>query len=136
VAEQAIKILEKASLENPYAILKANAIEYICMVYHFFENHIQKSIIEIIYRVSRCFQQQRDFEIRFMPAIPLLVGLLPTCNFDESTVLQTDKIVGIFQRSIDKAQYFFDQTANFRDLGDLLLALDGNGLIEALIQIT
>jgi HECT-domain (ubiquitin-transferase) len=93
LSEQAVRALEKISLEFPLDTLEARAIETVVVLMDYFDTEIQKKILNIICNSVRALESIEMIDKRVLPQIPNILGLLQNRRNNEFRV---EKILDFF----------------------------------------
>ena len=127
LAENAIKCIDKLSLECPYSIIEADGFNSILSLIDFFDMNMRKLAVRSCLNMSRCITNNDLLTKNIFPSIPTLTMLLKN---NEDTKMQ-ENVLTIFLNIFSSIKVFNIHSQNKKVILDIL----NYGLTEYLITI-
>ena len=100
LTEQAIRALEKISLEFPMDTLEARSIEVVISVIDYFDAEVQKKILNIICNSIRALESIEIVDRHILPQIPAVLALVQNRGTYEFRVEKVLEFMTIFIENI------------------------------------
>jgi hypothetical protein len=131
LAENAIKCIEKLSLECPYNILEADGFNAILSLIDFFDNNLRKSALKSCLNMVRCVNSLDCLNKNVLPSMPALTQL---CKLSDTN--ETSK--QIQELAINVVYYIFavlKSLNSYHQCKDTLKSVLAYGVLESLSLI-
>lgn len=105
VTEQAIKVIEKLSYENPKGLLESNAFGAVLYLIEYFELTTRKQILSACFNMAHCCSSPTVIADKIMPSFSLLTNLLNFLGDSEVERSIKELIFALFASVLSSTKY-------------------------------